>query len=144
MDFAKATLQLGMNAVTANGRLQRRVLFMLVQKAGMDTCYRCGKKIERLEDLSLDHKEPWFDIDPALYWDLDNIAFSHCKCNTEARRRVKPRWTPEQRERNSQSQKQRFANDPELAQQQAARLQKHQAAATKARLELYARRKAHG
>jgi hypothetical protein len=112
MDFEKATLQLGMNACTAQGRLQRRIMFMLVQKAGLDLCYRCGKRIERIEDFSIDHKHPWFDINPSLFWDLDNIAFSHLKCNTEARRKKRAVWTPELRKQFSNIQKARFLKNP--------------------------------
>jgi hypothetical protein len=85
----KRFVQLGMSYNTAMARLDRRVLFMLVQKAGLDTCHRCGKKIERVEDLSLEHKQPWLDADPTLFWDLENIAFSHKGCNYAAGRRGK-------------------------------------------------------
>ena len=73
-----------MHFSTADGRLKKQILFMLVQKCNMDTCYRCGKKIERVEDFSIDHKESWLNVDPVLFWDLDNIAFSHLRCNTVA------------------------------------------------------------
>lgn len=84
----KKSEQLGMAFGTACGRLDRRVLFWLVQKAGLDLCFRCGKRIEQVEDLSTEHKRPWQDVDPALFWDLGNIAFSHKRCNTIARRNV--------------------------------------------------------
>ena len=46
-------------------------------------CYRCGKKIEQIEELSIEHKVPWLYADDpiGLYFNLDNIAFSHLKCN---------------------------------------------------------------
>lgn len=79
--------QLGMHISTASARLDRMVLFMLVQACGRDTCYRCGNKIERWQDISTEHKVAWLDVDPALYWDLNNIAFSHRGCNSAAARR---------------------------------------------------------
>lgn len=80
----KKSQQLGLNYSTAAARLDRKILFWLTQKAGLDTCHRCGKRIESVEELSIEHKEPWRDVDPALFWDLDNIAFSHRKCNYAA------------------------------------------------------------
>jgi len=76
-----------MNVGTAQGRLDKHILFWLIKKAGLDTCYRCGQTIDRIEDLSTDHKEPWLDVDPALFWDVENnIAFSHRSCNYRAAR----------------------------------------------------------
>lgn len=89
-------LELGMNYGAAQGRLYRLVLFTVVQKAGLDTCYRCGKKIKTARELSIDHKEPWYKSDPALFWDMNNIAFSHLSCNCSHRR--KGLMTPEVRE----------------------------------------------
>lgn len=79
--------QLGMAWGTANGRLQRRILFHMVQKAQEDTCFHCGLKIDTIEEFSVGHKTPWLDQDPELFWDMDNIAFSHYKCNIAAARR---------------------------------------------------------
>lgn len=77
----KRDIQLGMSYSTAMSRLERKVIFWLAQKVDLDVCYCCGKKIERPEDLSIEHKLPWLNIDPARFWDLNNIAFSHKKCN---------------------------------------------------------------
>ena len=84
----KKSLQLGVHYSTASARLDRMILFMLAQKCEMDTCYRCGKKIERYQEISTEHKQPWQDVDPALFWDLSNIAFSHRSCNARAGRKV--------------------------------------------------------
>ena len=73
--------QLGMHFSTAQARLDRMVLFQLVQATGRDTCFRCGSKIVRYQDLSTDHKEPWLRNSNAMFWDLANIAFSHKTCN---------------------------------------------------------------
>lgn len=39
-----------------------------------------------IEDFTLEHKKPWMDVAPALFWDLDNVAFSHLGCNSSAAR----------------------------------------------------------
>jgi hypothetical protein len=77
----KKSEQLGMPFGTANGRLHTKIMFMLVKQCGRDTCFRCGKKIERAEDLSVEHVRDWQDIDPGLFWDLANVSFSHRSCN---------------------------------------------------------------
>lgn len=79
--------QLGMPLGTASARLRKLVMFQLVQRLGEDICYRCGRRIENVEELSIEHKEPWFNIDPSLFWDLDNVSFSHLSCNAGSRRR---------------------------------------------------------
>lgn len=79
--------QLGMPLGTASARLRKMVMLWLLQKLGEDLCYRCGARIEAVEELSIEHKDPWFNVDPDLFWDLDNIAFSHLSCNVGSRRR---------------------------------------------------------
>ena len=74
--------QLGMPYGTACGRLRKNVLFRLLQKHNEDICVRCSKRIESVDDLSLEHVKPWENRDASLFWDLDNIAFSHIHCNT--------------------------------------------------------------
>lgn len=75
--------QLGLDYGTASSRLRKNLLFHLAVKCGMDDCYRCGEKIETPEDMHIDHKEYWFNSDdPAgKFFDLENVAFSHAKCN---------------------------------------------------------------
>jgi hypothetical protein len=79
--------QLGMPFGTAANRLRKMIMLWLLQQLDKNLCFRCGKKIESPEDLSIDHIESWMDKDPNLFWDLDNIAFSHLKCNSAARRK---------------------------------------------------------
>ena len=74
--------QLGMNFSTAQHRLRKLIMFNLVKQCNLDTCYRCGKKIVLLGDLSIDHKKAWLHDDINLFWDLDNVAFSHLSCNS--------------------------------------------------------------
>lgn len=80
---------LGINFSTAGGILKKRIMFMLVQKTGMDNCFKCKKKIETVEELSVEHKEPWYQISVEKFWDLENIAFSHRICNLPHRHQGK-------------------------------------------------------
>ena len=79
---------LGIPHGTANGKLRKMIIFKLVQKTGEDICFHCGKKIESIDEFSIEHKKPWLDVSTALFWDLNNIAFSHLHCNCSARRSV--------------------------------------------------------
>ena len=76
--------QLSMPFATAVYRLYKMILFNLVVKAGLNTCFRCGTRIEKVSDLSIEHKDPWQQAaDPrAAFFDLDNITFSHLLCNS--------------------------------------------------------------
>jgi len=82
-------VQLGMAPGTASHRLRKAVLFKYIKKVGENICCRCGDFIESTKDLSIDHVTPWLDSkNPTeLFFDLDNIAFSHLKCNVGAARR---------------------------------------------------------
>lgn len=73
--------QLGMPHGTANHYLRKQVLFKYIKLAGDNFCYKCGKEIISSDTLSIEHKEPWEGRDADLFWDLDNIAFSHVQCN---------------------------------------------------------------
>lgn len=46
------------------------------------------RKINTVEELSIEHKTPWLNSNnpKELYFDLNNIAFSHLSCNIGARR----------------------------------------------------------
>ena len=74
---------LGMPIGTAQNRLRKSLMFMLMQKAGLDTCFRCGIKIEAENQMSIDHKDGWqLSRNPAEeFFNLENIAFSHARCN---------------------------------------------------------------
>jgi len=74
---------------TATHRLRKAILFKYVRLAGHDICYRCGLRIERMDDLSIEHTVPWQSAaDPvAVFFDLEKIAFSHLRCNCEAQDR---------------------------------------------------------
>lgn len=85
--MGKKSEQLGMNFGTASYRLERIILFQLVRDGGKDICFRCGEQIGSWQDFSIEHKVAWLDQDPKMFWDLDNIAFSHKSCNSRAARR---------------------------------------------------------
>lgn len=57
------------------------ILFDVLSRHGENVCYRCRKVISSSEELSIEHKKPWQNVDTALFWDLGNIAFSHLSCN---------------------------------------------------------------
>jgi hypothetical protein len=83
--------QLGMPHGTAMNRLKRLILFNLCQKLNLNYCYRCGKEINASRDLTIDHKINWLNNDVTLFWDLENIAFSHALCNNRYQRKIHPR-----------------------------------------------------
>jgi len=79
--------QLGMPYGTACGRLRKMILLSLIKELGQNTCFQCGNAIETVAELSIEHKIPWID-NPNLFWELDNIAFSHLLCNIKAARTI--------------------------------------------------------
>lgn len=83
--------QLGMNFSTASLKLKKQMMFSMIQKCGMDTCYRCGQKIENVDEMTIEHKLPWLHSENPveLYFDFDNIAFSHDECNYSEKRVLK-------------------------------------------------------
>lgn len=82
----KKTIQLRMSNGRAQHILRKMIMFQMIQKLGKDICFQCGKKIENIDELSIEHKIPWLDSENPieLFFDLDNIAFSHLKCNVLA------------------------------------------------------------
>lgn len=93
----KKAEQLGMNPSTATGRLTKDVLYHLVCKTGQNKCFHCGEEMSR-DSFSIEHKTPWLDSeDPVkLFFDLENISFSHLSCNSKASRKP-PKMSPEER-----------------------------------------------
>lgn len=78
----KKKMQLGMNPSTASHRLVKDTLWRLIQQTDQTACVKCGDDMTR-ETFSIEHLEPWLDSeDPkTLYFNQDNIGFSHLKCN---------------------------------------------------------------
>jgi hypothetical protein len=91
----KKANQLGMPLGTATHRLRKMIMLKLLRDSGQDVCFRCGKKIESESDLSIEHKVAWMDVDVNLFWDLDNIAFSHLSCNIAVASRKKKILSPD-------------------------------------------------
>lgn len=90
----KKSKQLGMSFGTAQNRLRKQIMFDLLNRLDKLLCFRCSKKITTVHELSVDHKQPWLDSETDLFWDLNNIAFSHLSCNCKARKSRKK--TPEE------------------------------------------------
>ena len=72
---------LGMSYGAACNRLRKNILFHLLKEHGKNICFKCSEVIDKVEDLSIEHKLPWEGRDASLFWDIENIAFSHMKCN---------------------------------------------------------------
>ena len=85
--MSKKRDQLGMNPSTASGRLLKDILFKFVCEMEKNLCHQCGEPMER-ETFSVEHVVPWLDSDDpiGLFFDLENISFSHRTCNYAARR----------------------------------------------------------
>lgn len=81
----KKDATLGMSHGTANSKLRKNILFHLLKKHGENICFKCSELISRAEELSIEHKKPWEGRSADLFWDLDNIAFSHLRCNTRGK-----------------------------------------------------------
>lgn len=73
--------QLGMSLGAACNRLRRQVMHMLAVECGRGVCHVCGEPIATWREFTIEHKMPWENRDPDSFWDLENIAFSHTRCN---------------------------------------------------------------
>ena len=82
---ARKSAFLGMPHGTAGNRLRKMILFNLLQRHGENVCFKCAKLIETADELSIEHKQPWEGVSVELYWSLDNVAFSHLRCNRNHR-----------------------------------------------------------
>ena|SRR5579872_4883064 len=76
---------LGMSAGKAAHILKKSLFLKLLQQTNNDICFRCKTKIQTAAELSIDHKIDWRYDKVDLYWNLDNIAYSHRKCNKPSR-----------------------------------------------------------
>lgn len=83
--------QLGMPLGTASAKLRKSILFSLLRESHKNVCYQCGRIIDEEDELSIEHKIPWLDSDnpKELFFNLENIAFSHLSCNISAARQNK-------------------------------------------------------
>lgn len=76
-----------MNPSTAQHRLLKDILWNLILKTNQNFCCKCGCEMTRA-DFSIEHVEPWLDSDDPvrLFFDMNNISFSHLVCNMASRR----------------------------------------------------------
>lgn len=94
----KKSQQLEMNISTAQGRLVKDILWMLLQETNRTKCFICNEEMTR-ETFSIEHKIPWLDSNnpKELFWNLNNISFSHLSCNISSGRGNKKYYTKEER-----------------------------------------------
>jgi len=80
----KRESQLGMNPSTASHRLVKDTLFRLAVEAG-HVCHHCKKPLD-MDSFSVEHVTPWLNSPDTtrLFFDQNNIAFSHLSCNSAA------------------------------------------------------------
>lgn len=74
---------LGMPHGTASHQLRKMIMFQMIQELKRDICFRCGEKIENIEDLSIEHMDAWQQAKnpKESFFNLKNISFSHLNCN---------------------------------------------------------------
>lgn len=94
---AERALMLGMPLGTAMARMRKALMFNMASKLDMLNCFQCGKPIENIDEFSIEHKEPWqASTDPATaFFAIENLAFSHHKCNIGAARHPNKRHATE-------------------------------------------------
>ena len=90
----KKKKQLGMNHGKARNKLVKTLLFTMATRLNENICFQCSLPITKEEDFSIEHKIPWLDSEKPvkLFFDLDNISFSHKKCNYGAARRYNQKY----------------------------------------------------
>lgn len=106
--------QLGMDPGTASNRLVKDLLWDFIVKSGQDFCFQCGAQMER-DNFSIEHKEPWLHSeDPlGLFFDLDNISFSHHSCNCAASRGSPKIYVDEKARQRARDQRKYWSKSPE-------------------------------
>lgn len=89
MGNGKKHQQLGESYGTASNKLRKSILFEMLRRLGLDVCFQCRQQIETIRELSIEHKVAWLDSSNpvAMFFDMENIAFSHLSCNISAGRR---------------------------------------------------------
>lgn len=79
-----------MNPSTASHRLVKDILWELILQTEKNICFKCKREMTR-ETFSIEHIIPWLDSPNPLelYFDQNNISFTHLKCNTGDARKHK-------------------------------------------------------
>lgn len=80
--YQRRSEALGMPFGTAKARLMKAILLKVLTDNGLNLCYRCQSPISSERELSIEHKVAWESKNADVFWDLDNIAFSHVLCNS--------------------------------------------------------------
>ena len=76
---------LGMPYGTAAHKLRKKIIYALISGTllAVPYCYKCAGRIHSEEDMTIEHIKPWEGREngATLFWDIENIAFSHRWCN---------------------------------------------------------------
>jgi len=74
--------QLGMKLCQARTLLHRKLIFSLIEKSDQNLCFKCSRPMTE-NNYSIEHRDEWLYADDPVkaYFNMDNIAFSHRKCN---------------------------------------------------------------
>lgn len=85
-DNQKRARLLGEPFGTATSRLRKMLMFDMAKRLDEDKCYRCGVKIETLEEFSIEHTVSWQGNENPreTFFDLSKISYSHLSCNSSA------------------------------------------------------------
>lgn len=92
-----------MNPSTASGRLVKDILWNFISRLELNNCHRCGLPMSR-ETFSIEPKIPWLDSEnpSVVYFDQENISFSHLLCNIACARNVKKKYATKEEARIAQ------------------------------------------
>ena len=119
---------LGMSFGAAANKLRKMILFSLVCRLGLNMCYRCDGEILSVDDLSIEHMEPWLRADDPVqcFFDLDNITFSHLSCNSATGDRPHKKYETSRKRRVAENvrRNERWRNIP-LAERQKRRRERY-------------------
>ena len=81
----KRDVILGMPYGTARNKIRDKIVFKLWLELNENSCFHCSD-IMTYENFSIEHNESWMSAENPhdSYFRLDNISFSHRKCNYAA------------------------------------------------------------
>jgi len=89
MTINKKSSQLGMSSGKASNILLKDILWDFIVKTNQNYCCKCNLQMHRLT-FSIEHIQPWLDSENPtdLFFNLNNISFSHLICNIKSARRT--------------------------------------------------------
>lgn len=87
----------------SSNRLRKELLFSLADRLELLLCFRCNEKICNVAQLSIEHKVPWEGAinEEELFYDLENVAFSHLSCNSGAARKPTQKYSSKEERRKA-------------------------------------------